>query len=104
MTTPAGGSSETPIKLSIIVPSYNEELRLPLSLDRIAAYVAGSARSAEVLVVDDGSQDKTADVAASYADRVLFLADGRVVDEMADPSAERVLARMAEFDAAGRRT
>jgi putative ABC transport system ATP-binding protein len=42
--------------------------------------------------------------AASYADRVLFLADGRVVDEMAEPSAERVLARMAEFDAAGRRT
>jgi glycosyltransferase involved in cell wall biosynthesis len=70
MTTPAGASSETPIKLSIIVPSYNEELRLPSSLDRIAAYVAGSARSTEVLVVDDGSQDKTADVAASYADRI----------------------------------
>ena len=33
--------------------------------------------------------------AASYADRVIFLADGRVVDEMADPTAERVLARMA---------
>ncbi len=32
--------------------------------------------------------------AAAYADRVLFLADGRIVDEMADPSAERVLDRL----------
>jgi putative ABC transport system ATP-binding protein len=32
--------------------------------------------------------------AAGYADRVVFLADGRVVDEMADPTAERVLDRM----------
>jgi putative ABC transport system ATP-binding protein len=30
-------------------------------------------------------------VAASYADRVVFLADGHVVDEMADPTAEAVL-------------
>ncbi|CAN5653855.1 ABC transporter ATP-binding protein [soil metagenome] len=40
--------------------------------------------------------------AASYADRVLFLADGRVVDEMADPTGEKVLERMKRFDAAGR--
>jgi putative ABC transport system ATP-binding protein len=33
-------------------------------------------------------------IAASYADRVVFLADGRVVDEMADPTSERVLDRM----------
>jgi putative ABC transport system ATP-binding protein len=32
--------------------------------------------------------------AASYADRVLFLADGRVVDELAEPTAERVLGKM----------
>jgi len=36
-------------------------------------------------------------VAASYADRALFLADGRIVDEMADPTAERVLDRMKKF-------
>jgi putative ABC transport system ATP-binding protein len=40
--------------------------------------------------------------AASYADRVLFLADGRIVDEMAAPTADRVLERMKAFDAAGR--
>jgi putative ABC transport system ATP-binding protein len=38
--------------------------------------------------------------AASYADRVIFLGDGRIVDEMADPTAERVLERMKPLDAA----
>jgi putative ABC transport system ATP-binding protein len=36
--------------------------------------------------------------AASYADRVLFLADGRIVDEMTEPTADRVLERMKRFD------
>ena len=36
--------------------------------------------------------------AASYADRVLFLADGRIVDEMTAPTAERVLERLKAFD------
>jgi putative ABC transport system ATP-binding protein len=40
-------------------------------------------------------------VAASYADRVLFLADGRIVDEMDAPTADRVLERMKAFDTAG---
>jgi putative ABC transport system ATP-binding protein len=35
--------------------------------------------------------------AASYADRVIFLADGKVVDEMREPTAERVLDRMKRF-------
>jgi putative ABC transport system ATP-binding protein len=38
--------------------------------------------------------------AAAYADRALFLADGRIVDEMADPTAERVLDQMKSFDVA----
>jgi putative ABC transport system ATP-binding protein len=38
-------------------------------------------------------------VAAAYADRVVFLADGRLVDEMAQPTADGVLDRMKEFDA-----
>lgn len=41
-------------------------------------------------------------VAASYADRVIFLADGRIVDEMTAPTADGVLDRMKEFDAKGR--
>ena len=42
--------------------------------------------------------------AASYAHRVIFLADGRIVDEMTEPSADRVLERMKGFDAKGRRS
>ncbi|MFB6562502.1 MULTISPECIES: ABC transporter ATP-binding protein [unclassified Streptomyces] len=41
-------------------------------------------------------------VAASYADRVVFLADGRLVDEMVHPTADRVLDRMKQFDARAR--
>ncbi|MFE5584643.1 ABC transporter ATP-binding protein [Kitasatospora sp. NPDC056531] len=43
-------------------------------------------------------------VAASYADRVLFLADGRIVDELPEPTADSVLDRMRRFDGAGRRS
>jgi putative ABC transport system ATP-binding protein len=50
-----------------------------------------------VLVTHDPSS-------ASYADRVLFLADGLVVDEMHEPTAERVLERMGRFDASNRRS
>ena len=35
--------------------------------------------------------------AASYADRVVFLADGRIVDEMYEPTTDRVLERMKRF-------
>jgi len=37
--------------------------------------------------------------AAGYADRVVFLADGRIVDEMTEPTAERVLDRMKTMEA-----
>jgi putative ABC transport system ATP-binding protein len=43
-------------------------------------------------------------VAAGYADRALFLADGRIVDEMQQPTSEAVLDRMKGFDGAGRRS
>ncbi|WP_131737356.1 ABC transporter ATP-binding protein [Actinomadura roseirufa] len=40
--------------------------------------------------------------AAAYADRVLFLADGRIVDEMAEPTADSVLDRMKALEKVGR--
>jgi len=56
--------------LSIIIPSYNEELRLPSSLGAIADYIQKSGRETEVLVVDDGSKDRTAAVAESFRGRI----------------------------------
>ncbi|MGB2901284.1 MAG: dolichyl-phosphate beta-glucosyltransferase [Candidatus Acidiferrum sp.] len=52
--------------LSIIIPAYNEELRLPATLDRIAAYLQTYCGRGEVLVVDDGSKDGTAAVAEYF--------------------------------------
>src|SRR5258708_19470660 len=66
-------TNSTAPQLSIIVPSFNEELRLPPSLELIASYVKSSGRSTEVLVVDDGSSDRTAEVAAAFADRIANL-------------------------------
>jgi dolichyl-phosphate beta-glucosyltransferase len=56
--------------LSIVIPSYNEELRLPATLDRIADYLSTQPLRAEVLVVDDGSRDKTALVAESFRSKI----------------------------------
>jgi glycosyltransferase involved in cell wall biosynthesis len=60
-------------ELSIIIPSYNEEARLPATLERIAAYVSASRRETEILVVDDGSTDRTAAVAESFRGKLRSL-------------------------------
>jgi dolichyl-phosphate beta-glucosyltransferase len=50
-----------PLTLSIVIPAYNEERRLPSTLDAVFAWLDGNSyRDAEVLVVDDGSTDSTA--------------------------------------------
>lgn len=54
--------------LSIVIPAYNEEGRLPATLDVIFNWLDSSPyRDAEVLVVDDGSTDSTAAVVESRA-------------------------------------
>lgn len=53
--------------LSIIFPAYNERSRLPGSLRRVAEYVGAKRLDAEIIVVDDGSGDGTADAAAGIA-------------------------------------
>src|SRR5260370_1089490 len=57
-------------ELSGVVPAFNEELRRPATLERVAAYLKTGRRYAEVLVVDDGSRDRTAAVAESFRDRI----------------------------------
>ena len=59
--------------LSIIIPSYNEELRLAATLERLAAYLPDLGRKSEVIVVDDGSKDRTAAVAESFCGKFLSL-------------------------------
>jgi dolichyl-phosphate beta-glucosyltransferase len=60
-------------ELSIIIPAFNEEKRLPRALERIREYLAGRPRdlqSTEVLIVDDGSADGTARIAQEWSERL----------------------------------
>ena len=59
-------------RLSIVVPAYNEAARLPVTLPQLVAFCERSG-DAEVLIVDDGSRDTTADLVAEYAKRHPFL-------------------------------
>lgn len=53
------------LTLSIVIPAFNEESRLPSTLDTLSAWLDASAyRDAEVLIVDDGSRDGTARLVA----------------------------------------
>jgi glycosyltransferase involved in cell wall biosynthesis len=49
--------------LSVVIPAYNESRRLASSLEQICGYVEAAAVDAEIIVVDDGSTDGTADLA-----------------------------------------
>jgi glycosyltransferase involved in cell wall biosynthesis len=53
--------------LSIVIPAHNEERRLPETLERVTAFLAAQPWSAEVLVVENGSSDRTAEVAGAFA-------------------------------------
>lgn len=55
--------------LSIVVPAYNEAVRLPDTLAKIVGYLATQPYRWEVVVVDDGSLDETASLAEAFADR-----------------------------------
>ena len=54
---------------SIVIPAYNESQRIAPTLDRVLAYVAEQRWDAEVVVVNDGSRDNTAEIVRSYASR-----------------------------------
>jgi len=55
----------TSVFLSVVFPAYNKETRIAASLDATVAYLAGKPFTAEVIVVDDGSVDRTAEAAAA---------------------------------------
>lgn len=50
------------IYLSVIIPAYNEQRRLPKTLSSIDSYLRKQPYDYEILVVNDGSKDKTAEV------------------------------------------
>ena len=53
--------------LSIVIPAHNEETRLPNTLEQVFSFLSNQNYQSEVLVVENGSQDQTLEVARSYA-------------------------------------
>jgi glycosyltransferase involved in cell wall biosynthesis len=54
--------------LSVIIPAYNEQSRLPETLERVSSFLIGrNFEFWEMLVVDDGSTDQTAEMAEAYS-------------------------------------
>jgi glycosyltransferase involved in cell wall biosynthesis len=53
--------------LSIIIPAYNEESRLPNTLEQVYTFLEKQTYTAEVLVIENGSQDRTFEVAQAFA-------------------------------------
>jgi len=52
---------------SLVIPAYNEGARLAPTLERVLGYIARQGCDAEVIVVNDGSRDNTADIVRSFA-------------------------------------
>ena len=66
------------IYLSIVVPAYNEELRIDATLRAIRAYAQAQPFRVEIIVVDDGSSDATAQIAAGFPElRMLRVSPNR---------------------------
>lgn len=59
----------TPLDVSIVIPAYNEIQRLPGTLAAVYSYLAQRRYRAEVIVVDDGSRDGTAEFVRAVACR-----------------------------------
>ena len=55
--------------LSIVIPAYNEEHRLPRTLEQIFSFLTEQSFTAEVLVVENGSSDRTFEIASDFAGR-----------------------------------
>ena len=55
-------------KLSIIIPAYNEENRLPSTLEQAFHFIEKQTYESEILIIENGSSDRTFEVAQDYAD------------------------------------
>jgi dolichyl-phosphate beta-glucosyltransferase len=63
--------------LSVVIPAYNEAERLPRTLLRVKEYYDSQGFDYEIIVVDDGSADTTATIAAETADGVISVSPNR---------------------------
>jgi dolichyl-phosphate beta-glucosyltransferase len=64
---------ETKPLASVIIPAYDEERRMPASLERVTSFVREQPYPIEVIVVDDGSRDATAAIVEGFAEKDPFV-------------------------------
>ncbi len=57
------------MELSIIIPAFNEEKRLPRTLQETVSYAEQNLDKYEIIVINDGSKDKTKEVALKFKDK-----------------------------------
>jgi len=60
-------SNDSSVRLSVVIPAYNEELRIPNTLRRSIAFLKSQPYSSEIIVVNDGSTDDTERVVQAQA-------------------------------------
>lgn len=66
------------MKLSVIIPAYNEEKYLPETLERIVEALSVADCSSEIIVVDNDSEDKTWQIAESFGAKVFSQAEHNI--------------------------
>lgn len=57
------------MEYSIIIPAYNESRRIVTTLNQVLSFIAANGLDAELIVVNDGSRDDTAEIVRQYAQR-----------------------------------
>ncbi|MGI8908377.1 MAG: dolichyl-phosphate beta-glucosyltransferase [Candidatus Sumerlaeaceae bacterium] len=67
MSDPSHSPASPEVHLSVVVPAYNEEKRLGDSMPVILAYLDAQPYTWELVIVDDGSSDRTSEIAQSVA-------------------------------------
>lgn len=63
------------MKISIVIPAYNEEKRIMPTLDQVSSFLKKEVIEYEIIVVNDGSTDKTAELVASLGDSLIRVID-----------------------------
>ena len=76
-------------ELSVVVPGYNEAERLPPSLEKVVPWLEDSGREFELILVDDGSRDRTLEVMREWEARHAAI---RVVHQRPNRGKGRALA------------
>jgi len=75
------------MKVSVVIPAYNEEQCLPDTLDRISKALAAAACPSEIIVVDNDSQDKTKQIAEAFGAKI-FLEKEHKISRVRNTGAE----------------